>query len=151
MRLKYSHYLNPDPVLSLLFSIDLLLHCCFHLFMHQMASSQAIVWMTNRNEYDLKIYIIKDFWTSQWLTDKESTCQCRRRRFSSLAGKIPWRRNVKPTPVFLPGKAYGQRSLVGYSLWDLKRTGQDWGTKTIKNDFWGGGWMSSHIVAAWKF
>ena len=27
---------------------------------------------------------------------------------------------VQPTPVFLPGKSYGQRSLVGYSPWDCK-------------------------------
>ena len=27
-------------------------------------------------------------------------------------GKIPWRRKWQPTPVFLPGKAYGQRSLA---------------------------------------
>ena len=25
-----------------------------------------------------------------------------------------------PTPVFLPGKSHGQRSLVGYSPWDHK-------------------------------
>ena len=30
-------------------------------------------------------------------------------------GKIPWRRAWQPTPVFLPGKPHGQRSLVGYS------------------------------------
>ena len=30
-------------------------------------------------------------------------------------GKIPWRRNWQPTPVFLPGESHGQRSLVGYS------------------------------------
>ena len=29
-------------------------------------------------------------------------------------GKIPWRRAWQPTPVFLPGEAYGQRSLAGY-------------------------------------
>ena len=29
-------------------------------------------------------------------------------------GKIPWRRKWQPTPVFLPGKSHGQRSLVGY-------------------------------------
>ena len=28
-------------------------------------------------------------------------------------GKIPWRMKWKPTPVFLPGKSQGQRSLVG--------------------------------------
>ena len=31
--------------------------------------------------------------------------------------KIPWRREWQPTPVFLPGKVHGQRSLVGYSPW----------------------------------
>ena len=30
-------------------------------------------------------------------------------------GKIPWRRERQPTPVFLPGDFHGQRSLVGYS------------------------------------
>ena len=29
--------------------------------------------------------------------------------------KIPWRRVWQPTPVFLPGESYGQRSLAGYS------------------------------------
>ena len=32
-------------------------------------------------------------------------------------GKIPWRRKWQSTPVLLPGKSHGQRSLVGYSLW----------------------------------
>ena len=31
-------------------------------------------------------------------------------------GKIPWRREWLPTPVFLPGEFHGQRSLAGYSL-----------------------------------
>ena len=30
---------------------------------------------------------------------------------------IHWRRKCQPTPVFLPGESYGQRSLVGYRLW----------------------------------
>ena len=28
-----------------------------------------------------------------------------------------WRRKWQPTPVFLPGKSHGWKSLVGYSLW----------------------------------
>ena len=31
------------------------------------------------------------------------------------AEKIPWRRKWQPTPVLLPGKSHGQRSLAGYS------------------------------------
>ena len=30
-------------------------------------------------------------------------------------GKIAWRREWLPTPVLLPGKFYGQKSLMGYS------------------------------------
>ena len=33
-------------------------------------------------------------------------------------GKIPWRKKWQPTPVLLPGKSHGQRSLAGYSPWD---------------------------------
>ena len=40
----------------------------------------------------------------------------------SQVGKIPWRRIWQPTPVFLPGKLHGQRSLVGYSLWGHKES-----------------------------
>ena len=35
--------------------------------------------------------------------------------FDPWSGKMPWRRKRPPTPVFLPGKPQGQRSLVGYS------------------------------------
>ena len=51
---------------------------------------------------------------------KESACQYRRRRFDPWDGKIPLRRKWQPTPVFLPGKPHGQRSLVGYSPWVTK-------------------------------
>ena len=40
---------------------------------------------------------------------------CRRLRFDPWLGKIPWRRKWQPTPIFLPGKSHGQRSLVSYS------------------------------------
>ena len=32
------------------------------------------------------------------------------------------RRQWQPTPVFLPGKSHGRRSLVGYSPWGLKES-----------------------------
>ena len=32
----------------------------------------------------------------------------------SLGGKIPWRRERLPNPVFLPGEFHGQRSLASY-------------------------------------
>ena len=33
-----------------------------------------------------------------------------------------WRRKWKPTPVLLPGKSHGWRSLVGYSPWGRKES-----------------------------
>ena len=53
----------------------------------------------------------------KWCSGEESTCQCKRWKrcgFDPWVGKIPWRRKWKPTPVFLPGKSDGQRSLAGY-------------------------------------
>ena len=43
----------------------------------------------------------------------------------SLSRIFFWRRKWQPTPVFLPGKSHGQRSLAGYSPWDSpgKNTG----------------------------
>ena len=37
-------------------------------------------------------------------------------------GKILWRRKWQPTPVFLPGKSQGQRSLGGCSPWGHKES-----------------------------
>ena len=54
----------------------------------------------------------------------EPACQHRRlkrRGFNPWVGKIPWRRQWQPTPVFLPGEPHGQRSLVDYSPWGLKK------------------------------
>ena len=42
--------------------------------------------------------------------------------YGHVLGKIPWRREWLPTPVFLPGEFHGQRSLVGYSLWARKKS-----------------------------
>ena len=55
-----------------------------------------------------------------WLRGEESafdeTC------FDPWVKKIPWRRKWQPSPVLLPGKSHGQRSLVGYSPWDCKES-----------------------------
>ena len=64
-----------------------------------------------------------------WLSGKESACQCKRHKFDSWIGKIPWRRKWQPIPVFLPGKSHGQRCLEGYSPWGRKRVRHDLATK----------------------
>ena len=48
-----------------------------------------------------------------------------------------WRRNWQPTPVFLPGKVHGQRSLAGLSPWDYMHEG-------------GGRWVGSNKVVELK-
>ena len=58
-----------------------------------------------------------------WLTDKESTCQCKRHKDLGSIPESEWspgEGNGSPTPVFLPGKFHGQRSLAGYSPWGHK-------------------------------
>jgi len=47
-----------------------------------------------------------------WLRWYSVCLQCGRSGFSPCVGKISWRRKWQPTPVFLPGKSHGQRSLV---------------------------------------
>ena len=41
-------------------------------------------------------------------------------RFDSWVGKIPCRKKWQPTPIFLPEKSHGQRSLSSYSPWAIK-------------------------------
>ena len=56
-----------------------------------------------------------------WLRGQSICLQCRRPGFDPWVRKIPWRRKWQPTPVPLPGKSHGQRSLVDYSPWDHKQ------------------------------
>ena len=59
---------------------------------------------------------------SRWLSGKESACQRRKHACDPWVGKIPWRWKWQPTPVFLPGKFHGYRSLVGYSSLGCKES-----------------------------
>ena len=43
-------------------------------------------------------------------------------RFNPWVRKMPWRKKWQPTPVFLPGKFHGQRSLAGYSPQGRKKS-----------------------------
>ena len=40
----------------------------------------------------------------------------------SLGWEDPLEKEIQPTPVFLPGKSHGQRSLAGYSLGGCKQS-----------------------------
>ena len=56
----------------------------------------------------------------RWRIGKESTRQRRSFSFNPWVWKSPWKRKWQTTPVFLPGKSHGQRSLVGNGPWGRK-------------------------------
>ena len=67
--------------------------------------------------------------------DKESYCQSKRHKkckFSPWVGKIQYSRKWQPTPVLLPGKFHGQRSLTVYSPQGYKELGMT-------------EWLSTHV------
>ena len=56
---------------------------------------------------------------------KESSCQCRRRKrhgFHPWVRTVPRSKKWQLTPIFLPGKSHGQRSLVSDSPRGLKES-----------------------------
>ena len=55
-----------------------------------------------------------------WLKGKESSCLCRRRWFLHQEDHLE--KEMAPTPILLPGKSFGQRSLAGYSSWGHRET-----------------------------
>ena len=63
-------------------------------------SNQSILKKIN-HEYSLERLMLK--------------LKLRSRMFNPWIRKIPWRKAWQPTPVFLPGESYGQRSLVSYN------------------------------------
>ena len=78
----------------------------------------------------LKVYVEDLTGLSRWLSGEKSACQCRsprRQGFYPWIGKIPWSRKWQCTPVFVPGKFHGQRSLMGYSSRGHKEL--DWATE----------------------
>ena len=50
------------------------------------------------------------------------TGKSRDRQYISACLRLGWRRQWQPTPVLLPGKSHGQRSLVGCSSWGRKES-----------------------------
>ena len=55
-------------------------------------------------------------------SDSKDCLECRKPGFDPWVGKIPWRRKWQSTPVFLPGKSRGQRSMAGPSPWGRKES-----------------------------
>ena len=66
---------------------------------------------------------------------KESACSAGDPGSISGLGRFPGRRKWQPTPVSLPGKSNGERSLVGCSPWGRKES-----DTTATNTYLGRGW-----------
>ena len=65
-------------------------------------------------------WICSMLWGFSGNSDSSVCLQCGRPGFNTWVRKILWRRKWQPTPVLLPGKFHGRRSLVGYSPWGHK-------------------------------
>ena len=60
--------------------------------------------------------------------------------------RTPWRRKWQPTPVFLPGKSHGWKSLTGYNPWGQKRAGHSLETKQQHGSFSEWFWYFAHLL-----
>ena len=101
---------------------------------HSRILAWRIPWREEPGSYgllSLGLQRIRHHWATntfrfpRWCSGKESAYQrrrCRRLRFNLWVGKVPWRRKWQATPVFLPGKCHGQRSMVDYSPWSHKES-----------------------------
>ena len=67
--------------------------------------------------------------------------------FNPRVRKILWRREWHPTPVFLPEKFLGQRSLVGYRPWGCKESDTTKWTYMVGDE---GGDLTNEISALIK-
>ena len=100
------------------FSLFLMLELLFYFTLCQY--SLGLLPVSDLSSCPQKLVFI---WSYGWLSGKKSTCQCRnhrRRMLDPWVRKIPWGRKWQPTPVFLPGKSYGQRNLAGCRPWGCK-------------------------------
>ena len=63
----------------------------------------------------LSLVLDWDFLSGSVVKNSPAMQEMERHRFDPWVGKNPWRRAWQPTPVFLTGESYGQKSLLGYS------------------------------------
>ena len=63
--------------------------------------------------------------------------------FSGCLMSSSWRRQWHPTPVLLPGKSHGRRSLVGYSPWGREGNGNPLQCFCLENPRDEGAWWAA--------
>ena len=72
--------------------------------------------------------------------------------FHCLSTAVYWRRKWQPTPVLLPGKFHGWRSLVGYNPWGHKELDStEWlHFLSFYSSFWRGKWQPTPVFLPGK-
>ena len=93
-----------------------------------MPCSRGSSWPRDRTQVSYASRVGRWPW---WLRWWRIYLQCGRPGFNPWFGKIPWRREQLPTPVFWPGEFHGQRRLAVYSPWGSQRVGHEWATFTL--------------------
>ena len=84
--------------------------------------------MRGKTSGGLNLFILTDAEvlarTKSWELQTASGWQARVNTYTELSSEdkmgdywLSWRRKWWPTPILLPGKSHGRRSLVGYSPW----------------------------------
>ena len=69
-----------------------------------------LIYLSPEELYGSQYNMVK---ASQVASGKEPACQCKRGKkcgFHPWIRKILWRKTLQPTPVFLPGESYRQKS-----------------------------------------
>ena len=98
-------FLPPIYVVCLLFTFRILMGFFFFFAFKPLIHLEFILLYSVRNDS----------------VGKESTCNAEdASSIDPWVEKIPWRRKWQPTPVFLPEKSHGQRSLGGCRPWGYK-------------------------------
>ena len=85
---------------------DLYLWC----LVQDLAYCRASIHFCWENEWMNEWIFFRGWWTWAWIP-----------RFQPWVGKILWKMEWLPTPLFLPGEFHKQRSLVGYKSMGLQR------------------------------
>ena len=95
------------------------------MYFHVQMSIQSLCSLKKLKYLSLLLSCNTSLWGFSGGSGKETACQCTKRKrhgFTLRVRKIPWSRKQQPTPIFLPGKFHGERSLVGYSPWGHKES-----------------------------
>ena len=135
-------------VLCFLFFSFLSLFLSLYVCTYNITKIRFSYFSNKKYNYNMSIFLVEQrgsehgFWSNRILTTTDNiillvivgNSKCPQ-NFPVIYSKhyIPWRKKWQLTPVLLPGKPHGQRSLAGYSPWSRKRVEHDLAAKQENN------------------